>query len=366
MTETNAAERLLIVGSYAAADQPGIQLLRVAETTGALTTCGTYAGIANPSFVVVHPNAQWVYAVSETRQGDGSTGSVWALHLDRESLALRPLNQQASGGDGPCHLQLDHTGRWILASNYTSGSIAVLPIQENGALGSMTERIQHAGSSAHPERQRGPHAHSSIFTPDNRYAIIADLGLDQLVAYAFDSATGKLRPHGRTTTKPGAGPRHMAFHPRGDHLYVANELDNTVSVYSYDAARCTLDERQTIPILPAGGPENLTAHIYLSPSGQQLYVSNRGPNTIAVFAVAADGQIAPAAIHPCGGDWPRHFTLLGERYLLVANQYSGDVSVLSLLAKSETFGSSLASVNIPQATCVQWVADNHGSAYAAL
>ena len=158
----------------------------------------------------------------------------------------------------------------------------------------------------------------------------------------------------------------MAFHPRGDHLYVANELDNTVSVYGYDAASGTLDERQTIPILPPGGPENLTAHIYLSPSGQQLYVSNRGPNTIAVFAVAADGQLAAAAVHPCGGDWPRHFTLLDERYLLVANQYSGDVSVLSLLASSGTFGSSVASVKIPQATCVQWVADNHGSADAAL
>ena len=117
MTETKAAERLLIVGSYAAADQPGIQLLRVAETTGALTTCGAYAGIANPSFVAVHPNGQWVYAVSETSQGDGAPPSVWALQLDRESLTLRPLNQQPSGGDSPCHAQLDRTGRWILVSN---------------------------------------------------------------------------------------------------------------------------------------------------------------------------------------------------------------------------------------------------------
>ncbi len=366
MTEMHAEERLLIVGSYAAADQPGIQLLRVAETTGALTTCGSYAGITNPSFVVAHPNGQWVYAVSETSQGDGTPPSVWALHVDRESLTLWPLNQQPSGGDAPCHVQLDRTGRWLLVSNYTSGSIAVLPIVENGALGPMTETIQHAGSSVHPERQTGPHAHSAIFTPDNRYAIVADLGLDQLVAYAFDSATGKLRPHARTATKPGAGPRHMAFHPRGDHLYVANELNSTVSVYSYDAASGTLKERQTVAILPSGSPENLTAHIYLSPSGQQLYVSNRGPNTIAVFDVAADGQLAAVAVYPCGGDWPRHFTLLDERFLLVANQYSGDISVLPLLASPETPGSTVASVNIPQATCVQWVTDKHGSTYAAL
>ena len=362
MTGTNDPQSLVIVGSYAEEGQPGIHLFWFDARTGALTAAGTYAEMTNPSFLVAHPNGRWLYAVSETSQdGGGSAGSVWALRLERDPVGIQTINQQPSAGDSPCHAQIDQTGSWLLISNYSSGSIAVLPIRSDGSLGNMTAAVQHAGRSEHPQRQTGPHAHSAIFAPDNRYAIIADLGMDELVVYAFDSATGTLRPHASTATNPSAGPRHMAFHPHGDRLYVTNELAGSITVYNYDASSGALDERQTIDTLPSHEAENLVAHIHLSASGRRAYVSNRGPNTIAVFDTVADGQVARVAVQPCGGDWPRHFTEAADRYLLVANQYSGDVSVLPLQGDDPPIGHAIGRVAVPQATCVQWLESNKGS-----
>lgn len=361
MTGTNEPQSLVIVGSYADAGQPGIHLFRFDATTGALLACGSYAEMTNPSFLVAHPNGRWLYAVSETSQADGGPGSVWALRLERDPVAIQTINHQPSAGDSPCHAQLDRTGSWLLVSNYSSGSVAVLPILSDGSLGSMTAAVQHAGRSMHPERQTAPHAHSAIFAPDNRYAIVADLGMDQLVVYAFDSAAGTLRPHASTAAKPGAGPRHMAFHPQGDRLYVTNELNGSITVYNYEASSGALDERQTIDTAPSQEAENLVAHIHLSSSGQRAYVSNRGPNTIAVFDTADDGQVTRVVVQPCGGDWPRHFTQAADRYLLVANQYSGEVSVLPLQGDNAPIGSAIGRVTVPQATCVQWLESNNGS-----
>lgn len=360
MNDTTAATRpLVIVGGYAAAAQPGIHLFRLDAVTGALTACGAAAGLANPSFVVAHPNRRWLYAVSETSTSDdGLSGAVRALRFEREPLTLQLVNQQPSGGDSPCHLLLDATGIWLLMSNYGSGTIGVLPILEDGSLGEMTDLARHQGKSVHPQRQEGPHAHSSIFTPDNRFAIVADLGLDQLLVYAFDSAAGKLRAHGQANTRPGAGPRHMAFHPSGQYLYVSNELDNTVSVYTYDAEHGTLRERQMLDTLPAGSPESQVADIHIAPDGQRVYVSNRGHNSVTAFEVEPDGELTRSAVVPCGGNWPRNFALApGGRWMLVANQYSGDVSVLPLLAGAEALGAPVEQVSVDQASCVQCVVD---------
>jgi 6-phosphogluconolactonase len=332
-------------------------MFRFNDATGTLTACGSYAGIASPSFLATHPNRRWLYAVSETDQHrDGAPGSVWALRIEREPPILQPLNHRPSGGDWPCHVQLDLSEKWLLVSNYASGTVAVLPILPDGSLGETTDLVQHQGRSTHPQRQEGPHAHSATFVPDNRFAIVADLGMDQLLVYAFDSSAGKLVAHTRTDTRPGAGPRHIAFHPSGQHIYGANELDNTVSVYAYEAAHGVLRERQTIDTLPPGAPENTVADIHVSPSGQRVYVSNRGHDSIAVYDVAADGRLARIAIVSCGGNWPRHFALApGGRFMLVANQYSDEVSVLPLLAGSEAIGAPVASAAVAQASCVQFV-----------
>jgi 6-phosphogluconolactonase len=353
---TAAAQPLVVVGSYAAAAQPGIQVFRFDDATGALTACGSFAGVVNPSFLIVHPNRRWLYAVSETSQQDGAPGSVWALRFEYDPVSIQPVNQRPSGGDWPCHLQLDSSGKWLLASNYGSGTIAVLPIQADGSLGEMTDLIQHHGSSAHPQRQAGPHAHSAALTPDGRFAIVADLGMDQLLVYNFDPAAGVLGAHTHIDTRPGAGPRHIAFQPSGRHMYVANELDSTVSVYDYEASNGALFERQSIETTPPGVPENLVADIHLSSSGQRLYVSNRGHNSLAVFDVEAGGRLARVAIRPCGGKWPRNFALAPNgRFVLVANQYSDEVSVLPVLAGSEAIGAPVARAAVTQASCVQFI-----------
>jgi len=345
------------VGGYAAVDQPGIYAFTFDEQTGAMEPCGAFTGIARPSFGVAHPDRRWLYAVSETSEvDDGASGSVWALGFEREPFAIRAVNHQPSGGDWPCHLEIDATGKWLFVSNYGTGSASVLPILPDGALGEMTALVQHRGSGVNPERQEGPHAHSVTLAPDNCFAIVADLGIDQLVIYRFDVARGNLDPHGQMHTRPGAGPRHLAFHPNGRIVYAANELDNTVSVCEYDAAIGALREIQTLDTLPPGAPENTVADIHISASARRLYVSNRGHNSVAVYEVGVDGRLTRLAIPSCGGDWPRNFALApGGRFMLVANQYSGDVSVLPLHVGAEEVGAPVARVAVPQAAWVRFV-----------
>ena len=353
----SSTQHLLFVGSYAAAAEPGIYAFRFDDETGALAAAGSFIGVANPSFLIVHPNKRWLYAVSETsRPNDGASGSVWALRFEREPWALQSINHQPSGGDWPCHLQLDATGGWLFVSNYGTGSVGVLPVLADGVLGEMADLVQHHGHSLNPERQEGPHAHSATTTPDGRFVIVADLGTDELAVYRFDSSAGKLGEHGRVKTRPGAGPRHLAFRPAGRRVYVANELDSTVTAYDYDTARGALRQIQTIDTLPSGVPENTVADIHISPSAQRLYVSNRGHDSIAVFDVEADGRLARVAVPSCGGKWPRNFALApGGRFLLAANQYSDEVSVLPVLEGAAELGATCAHAAVTQPSCVQFV-----------
>jgi len=357
---TSSAQLLLVVGSYSESEQPGIHAFRFDDATGTLMACGSFAGIANPTFLVVHPSRRWLYAVSEmSQQQDGASGSVWAFRFERQPWTIQPMNHRPSGGDLPCHLQLDSSGKWLLVSNYGAGNVAVLPVLADGSLGEMTDLVQHHGSGADPHRQESPHAHSATLTPDDQFVIVADLGMDQLLVYKFDRSAGKLGAHSHIHTRPGAGPRHVAFHPSGQRVYLANEMDSTVSVYDYDASSGALHERQTIGTLPPGVPENMVADIHVSPSGNRVYVSNRGHNSITVFDVGADGRLARIAVSACGGNWPRNFALApGGRFMLVANQYSGEVSVLPVLTGSDAIGAPIAHVAVAQASCVQFVQAN--------
>jgi 6-phosphogluconolactonase len=352
---------LMFTSGYAAADQPGIHAFLFDEISGALTPHGSFTGIANPSFLVVHPNGRWLYAVSEAaKDSDGRFGEVWSFRFEREPFAIEAMNHQTSNGDWPCHLRIDATGKWIIAANYGTGSAAVYPLLDDGSLGEMTDFVQHSGKGPNEKRQEGPHAHSSTFTPDNRFVIIADLGIDQLVIYSFDTATGKLGLHSAAKSQPGAGPRHTIFHPNGKWFYAANELGSTVSAYEYDAANGTLAEKQTISTLPAdepaNGPENIVADIHISDSGKRLYVSNRGHNSIAVFDINDDGSLKLVSITSCGGNWPRNFALAPNgKFLLVANQYSNEICVLPVLEGQAALGTPDLREPVTGASCIQFV-----------
>lgn len=346
---------LIVVGSSAQATEPGVRAFEFDNATSSLTPLGSFTGIANPTFLTPHPHKPWLYVASEASTGADTHGSIYALRYQTEPWAFEAINQQSSGGDGPCHVILDRTGAWVIATNYGSGSVSILPVNADGSLGVMTDHKQHHGSSVVADRQDGPHAHSAIFTPDERYVIVADLGTDQLVVYAFDAQHGILTPHEHAHAKPGAGPRHMVFHPEGNLLYVANELDNTVAAYTYDADKGTLVAGQIIDTLPANAPTSYVADIHLTSDGTHLIVSNRGHNSLAVFAIGADGALSLVAIPSCGGDWPRNFAVAPSgSAVLVANQRSGVIAVLPL-GNDDVISAPASTTTVPGVSCIQWL-----------
>jgi 6-phosphogluconolactonase len=351
-----SVEQRVYVGSYAAADQSGLQAFDFDPASGAMTPRGGTAGISNPSFFTIHPVTGRIYAVGETHvEQDGIVPTVWAVDVAPEPLRLTPINSQPSGGDFPCHVALDATGRWLVVSNYGSGSVGVFPVEADGALGAMSDFVQHEGHGPNPERQAGPHAHSAIFSPDNRFLIVADLGIDALVVYQFDAATGRLTAHDRAAAQPGAGPRHMAWQPGPPRLFVANELDSTLAVYDYDTAAGRLTPGPVLSTLPGPVPENWVADIHVAPEGERVYVSNRGHDSIAIFGVAAAGGLTREAVPSCGGRWPRNFALApGGGFLLAANQYSDTVTVLPLPANGTDLGAAVVQVPVPGASCVRF------------
>jgi 6-phosphogluconolactonase len=341
---------LVLVSGYSKAEQPGIHAFQYDPAQGALTPQGDFSGIANPSFMVVHPNGRWLYAVSET-----DDGLVYALELQRDPFSLRVINHQPSGGAAPCHLALSADGAWLAVANYTSGTASLLPIADDGTLGIPADLVRHSGSGPHPRRQEGPHAHSATFTPDGGFVIIADLGIDALMVYRLDTPTGRLSLHEQVATEPGAGPRHLAVHPNGQCIYVANELGNTVSVYAYDGTG-GLQHRQTLPSLPPDAPENTIADIHLDAAAERLYVSNRGHNSIAVYGVSAHGELRHIATPSCGGNWPRNFAVApGGAHVLVANQRSDGVMVLPITPDDTALGAPVALATMPAPACVVFV-----------
>jgi len=351
-----SSQSFFFVSGYTTADQPGIHAFIFNETTGAITSTGSYIGINAPSFILVHPNGRWLYAVSETgKDSHGTLGDVWAFQFEADPFTIKPINHQTTNGDWPCHLRIDATGKWIITTNYGTGDAAVYPILDNGSLGEMTDFVQHQGSGPNTERQEGPHAHSSIFTPDNRFVIIADLGIDQLVIYKLDAEIGKLKLQSAVNTHPSAGPRHLVFHPNGKWIYAANELNSTVSMYDYDMANGTLINRHNISTIPSDSPENIVADIHISDSGKRLYVSNRGHNSIAVFDIHEAGNLTLVSIPNCGGNWPRNFALTPQgQFVLVANQYSNEFCVLPILEGKEALGAPVSRVPVAGASCVQF------------
>jgi 6-phosphogluconolactonase len=255
------------------------------------------------------------------------TGGVSSFSIDPASGKLKAINRQPSKGAGPAHLVLDATGKNLLAANYTSGSVVVVPVAADGKLGEPSDFVQHTGKSAHPQRQQGPHAHCVTMSPDNKLAFVCDLGLDKIMVYRFDADKGKLTPHDPAfvSVKAGSGPRHMVFRPDFKFAYVNHEINSTVSAFSYDAATGALKEIQNLSTLPGwyDGP-NSGAEIGVHPSGKWLYASNRGNNTVVLFTIdPATGMLTYVEEQNTGGKTPRHFGIEpSAKHMTIANQDS--------------------------------------------
>lgn len=331
-----AEKSLVYVGTYTVRGSQGIYAYRFDPHTGELTALGLAAQTTNPSFLAVDPSGRFVYAVNELSNYHGEkTGAVSAFAIDRATGKLTFLNDVSSHGAGPCYVSLDKTGKCVLVANYDSGSVAVFPRLKDGRLGPASAFVQHHGSSVNHERQEGPHAHSIEVSPDNHFALAADLGLDHLLVYRFDAAKGTLTPNDPpfAPIDPGNGPRHFAFTPDGRFVDVVSEMGSSVTAFSYDAASGVLRKLQMLSMLPNGFKgENDGAEIYVHPNGKFLYVSNRGRDCIAVFAIdPAKGTLTHLEDVPTQGKTPRHFALdpTGS-YLFAENQDSDTIAVFRI------------------------------------
>jgi len=354
-------QQLLYVGTYTENGRTeGIHLVRFDTRTGALRLDGSVDAGPNPSFLALHPKGHTLYAVNETTERAGKeSGGVSAFSVAQDSGALTRINEQATEGGAPCYVSVDRSGRFVLVANYVGGNVVTLPIGADGALGVVTSKVQHFGTGPNAERQEKAHAHCIMPDQTNRFALATDLGIDHVVVYGIDAEARKLVPiDGGVHLQPGAGPRHLAYHPRLPLVYVANELDSTVAVLSFDRQRATLAVVQTLSALPADWKEpSFAADIHFARDGRTLYVSNRGHNSIAVFRVGDTGVLTLDQTVSTGGDWPRNFSLdPSGRWLLVANQRSGSIIVLQRDAESGRLTPTSQRLEVASPVCLRFSA----------
>jgi len=335
-TESAKNKYLLFLGTYTEKESKGIYAYRFDASSSELTPLGVAAETTNPSFLAIDPGRRFLYAVNEVQNYKGAnSGAVSAFAVDQKTGKLSLLNQVPSRGADPCYIAFDKTGKYALVANYTGGSVAVFPVQPDGRIGEPSAFVQHRGSSVNKERQEGPHAHWIETTPDNRFAIAVDLGLDELLVYRFDASKGSLTPNDPPYARldPGAGPRHLAFHPDGKFVYVVNELQSSITTFTYDASRGALQKLATVTTLPKGfSGSNDAAEIKVHPNGKFLFVSNRGHDSIAVFSIDSHTGFLTLVDHfSTQGKTPRNIEINPTgKLLFVANQDTNNIVVFRI------------------------------------
>jgi 6-phosphogluconolactonase len=351
----------VFIGTYTGPKSKGIYRCEIDLATGKLSAAEVAAEAVNPSFLAIHPTKKFLYCVDEISNfGKKPAGGVSAFALDPATGKLTALNQQSSVGTGPCHLTVDRTGKNVLVANYGGGSVAVLPIGEDGKLGEASDFHQHKGSSVNKDRQKEPHAHSINIDATNRFAVAADLGLDQLLVYKFDAAKGKLTPNDPAfvAIDPGSGPRHFAFHPTAPYGYAINEMANTVTALGWDKEKGVFKKVQTISTLPDDFKgKSYTAEVVVHPSGKFLYGSNRGHNSIAAFSIdEKTGELKRISIQGKGIKTPRNFAIDPTgKFLLVANQDGASVLVFAIDQKTGELTPTEHKVEVQSPVCVRFV-----------
>jgi 6-phosphogluconolactonase len=336
----------------------GIFAARYSSDSGTLVPIGQVAEIDSPSFLAIHPNSRYVYAVSEVSQfEDQPSGGVVAYQVVPTTGKLQEINTRASGGLGPCHIALDGHARMAAIANYGDGSITTFRLQpEDGSIGARTSFFENEGSSINLERQTSAHAHGCFFSSDTKLLVTADLGLDRLYLYAPDVSDSSLTPEKIrwVNTTPGSGPRHFAFHPNGRDGYAINELDSTITRYSVTRGETRLTMQETISTLEENfHGTNTAAEIAIDKTGRFLYCSNRGADEIVVFMVAASGTLNLLQRIPSGGKTPRHFALDRDgSHVIVSNQGSDMAAVFRRDATTGRLSGPLATITLPEPTCV--------------
>lgn len=355
-----SGELLVYVGTYTSGKSEGIYLYSLNLASGELKHIATTKGVKDPSYLALAPSRRYLYAVNEVEEFAGKkSGAVSAFVVDQRTGDLRLLNQQPSLGGAPCYVVVDRTGSFVLVANYVGGNVAVLPVRNDGSLGEATDLKQDQGSSINAERQEGPHAHCIVLDPAYRFAYTCDLGTDKIMIFRFDMRRGKLIPNEIpwVQVKPGAGPRHLTFHPGGKYAYVINELHATVTAFAHDLAEGHLKEVQTIPTLPMSFKDaNTSADIHVSPDGKFLYCSNRGHDSIAAFQInRRNGILTFIARESTGGRTPRNFAIDPTgAFLLVANQNSDNIVTFRRDRKTGRLSATGHVAEVPSPVCLKF------------
>jgi 6-phosphogluconolactonase len=355
---SKAQDYYLFIGTYTSGKSEGIYVYRFNLATGEANPVSVASGVSNPSYIAISPSRKYVYAVNEN--GGKQPGEVSAFAFDKKTGKLSFINKQHSGGDSPCYVSVDISGKWVVVGNYTGGNLSALPVNANGSLEPSAQLIQHTGISADKNRQEKAHVHATIFSPDYKYLVVPDLGMDKVMCYRFNAAQKKplmLTPTTIVSVPPGNGPRHVDFHPSGKYMYLIEEMSGTVAAYKYNSGKISLIERTSSHPKDFSG-EKGSADIHVSPDGKFLYASNRGDaNNIAIFSI----DIATGKLHGVGyqsvlGKTPRNFMITPNgKYLLVANQQSDNIVIFKRDSQTGLLTEAGTQINIPNPVCLKMI-----------
>jgi 6-phosphogluconolactonase len=354
----SADDPLLFVSSFAGGEKGAITAFRLSLEKGTLTPLERTGGIENPFFLAVSPDQGFLYAVHAKAFGGKEDEEVSAYAVDKATGKLTLLNRQSAKGTATCYLEVDATGKTLLLANYSSGSVAALPIREDGSLGEAASFVQHqGGSKVDPKRQDAPYAHSIIVSPDNRFAYAADLGLDQILAYRLDAAKATLSATtpAFVASPPGAGPRHLTFAPDGKNLYAIDELSNTITRYAQDTASGTLTKHESLPTLPDDFKgSSYCADLKFTPDGRLLYGTNRGHDSLAIFRAGENGVLSRIDIVPSLGTGPQNLLVTPDgKWLLCANMPGNNLAVFRIDGESGKLTSVGPPLEITMPSCIR-------------
>jgi 6-phosphogluconolactonase len=351
--QKNPGNFYLLVGTYTTGKSDGIYVYDFDSRTGDATQVN-HVKTSNPSYLAISPNEKFVYAVNEN-----APGAITAFSFDKKDGSLSLLDSQSSQGNNPCYVAVDKNGKFVAVGNYSSGTLSIFPVEKNGSLGPSLQTIEHAGYSVNSERQEGPHVHATVFSPDNHFLFVPDLGIDKLMIYNFDEKSGKLSTAEDPfeMTEPGAGPRHVVFHPNQHYAYLIQELTGNISAYKYSKGQIELI--QDMSALP---PQYLgsigSADIHVSPDGNFLYASNRGEsNTIGIYEInKKNGMLQYVGHQSTLGKTPRNFNFdPSGNFLLVANQNSDEVVIFKIDKKTGLLTDTGKRIAVGNPVCIKWI-----------
>lgn len=353
----NAEEALVFISAFASGKDGAIHAFQLDCSSGRLKSVHRTEDVEHPFFLAVSPDQKFLYSIHARTFGGKEHEQVAAYAIAGRTGRLKLLNRQSARGSAACYLELDRTGKTVLVANYTTGSVASLPVREDGSLGEVVSFIHHAGSSVDPVRQEGPHAHCIVVSPENRFAYVADLGLDQILIYRLDATKAMLLPNRQRLAQAprGAGPRHLTFHPKGKYVYVINELGNSITLFDYESESGSLHQLQTTATLPKEfHGKSYCADLKITPDGRFLYGTNRGHDSIAAYRIGEDGRLTLIGIAPSLGRGPQNLAITPNgQWLLCGNMPGNNVAVFRIDPQTGGLTSVGPPVSMPSPSCIR-------------